>query len=90
MLETKCPSPTPGYHIEMMDNEVILFHPAKARIIYGNHSSALIWQLCNGQRTLADIIRLLSQAYPDSAQAIDADVRETLLTFAEQGAIIWV
>lgn len=89
-LENKHPQPVPGYQIETLDGEIILFHPAKTKILYGNPSSALIWRLCDGRRTVAEIVQLLSAAYPEMAQNIETDVRETLLAFAQHGAIEWV
>jgi pyrroloquinoline quinone biosynthesis protein D len=89
MLDTRRPCPIPGYQVEVLDDEVILFHPDSRTIFHSNSTGALIWQLCDGQRTVADIIQLLSAAYPDSAQQIQADVQDTLLAFAEHGAIIW-
>jgi hypothetical protein len=76
--------------METLDGEMVLFHPASLKILHSNNSGALIWGLSDGQRTVADIIQLLSEAYPDSASEIQADVHETLLTFAQQGAIEWV
>lgn len=90
MFDTKRPCHVPGYQMETLDGEMVLFHPASLKILHSNDSGALIWQLCDGQRTAADIVQLLSAAYPDSASEIGADVRDTLLTFVEEGAVEWV
>ncbi|MFB0534593.1 MAG: PqqD family protein [Anaerolineae bacterium] len=93
MLHTKRPRQVSGYQVadkESLNGEMVLFHPATQKILYSNRAGALIWGLCDGQRTVADIIQLLSEAYPDSASEIGADVRDALLTFVEQGAIEWV
>lgn len=93
MLDTKRPRQVSGYQVadkESLSGEMVLFHPATQKILYSNRTSALIWGLCDGQRTVADIIQLLSKAYPDSASEIETDVCDTLLTFARQGAIEWV
>ncbi len=89
MIDTKSPCHTPDYQMELLDDEIILFHPA-GKVMHSNRIGALIWQLCDGQRTVAEITQLLSAAYPESAKQIRADVRETLLTFAEHGAITWL
>jgi len=90
MLETERPCPAPGYQMERLDDEIILFHPASRAIFRSNSAGALIWQLCDGQRTVADIIDLLSAAYPDNAAQIPADVQHTLLTFVRHGAVMLV
>ena len=93
MLDTKRPRQVSGYQVadkESLDGEMVLFHPVTQKILYSNRTGALIWGLCDGQRTVADIIQMLSEAYPDSASEIEADVHDALLTLAEQGAIEWV
>lgn len=90
MLDNQRPCPMPGYQMEILDGEIILFHPDSRKIFHSNSSGALIWQLCDGQRTVADISHILSETYPDSAQQIQRDVRDTLRVFAEHGAIMWL
>ena len=93
MLDTKRPRQVSGYQVadkESLNGEMVLFHPATQRILYSNRSGALIWELCDGQRTVADIVQLLSEAYPDSASQIEADVHEALCIFVQQGAIEWM
>lgn len=76
--------------METLDDEIILFHPASRTIFHSNSTGALIWQLCDGQRTVGDIINILSATYPDAAPQIPKDVQDTLLTFAQYGAIALV
>ncbi len=83
------PLQTPGYHIEALDGELLLFNPASDQILQTNQSGALVWQLCDGHRTLAEITDMLAAAYPDDAAAIAADVPEILAEFARHGAIYW-
>ena len=90
MLDTKCPCPVLGYQIETLDDEIVLFHPAKRAIFYSNSIGALIWFMCDGQRTVTEIIQILSATYPDAGQQIAQDVPQTLTTFAEHGAITWL
>jgi len=88
-INHKRPYPTPGYQIETLDEEIVLFHPAERKILYSNQTGALIWQFCDGQRSVEEIATLLSDAYPEVAQQVKADVKKTLLTFAQHGAITW-
>ncbi len=83
------PFPTPGYHIEALDGELLLFNPASDQILQTNQSGALVWQLCDGRRTVADITAVLAAAYPAAAAAITADVPDILAAFASHGAIRW-
>jgi hypothetical protein len=79
------PRQIPDYRLEEIDGELLLYHPDRAKIMYCNPSASLIWQLCDGQRTVAEMIALLSAAYgqPDLAD----DVTATLDLFHQHGAI---
>jgi hypothetical protein len=90
MSETKRPAPAAGYQVETLDGEIVLFHPASSKILHSNPSGALIWQLCDGQRTVTEIVALIQEAYPDAGPGeIEADVQATLAAFAAHGTIAW-
>lgn len=87
MPESRRPRRKPDYRLEMIDNELLLYHPTQTIIMYCNQTASLVWQLCDGQRTLPEIIALLCDAYPDAADAIPGDVESLLQTFLQHGAI---
>jgi coenzyme PQQ biosynthesis protein PqqD len=76
-----------GYLLENMDDELLLYHPAETKVMYCNQTASLIWQLCDGERTVQEIVDLLADAYPESAEEIAHDVRATLQQFTDHGAI---
>lgn len=84
------PLPTPGYAIEALDGELLLFHPSSETILHTNETGALVWRLCDGQRSVAEIVAVLTAVYPEAAADIAQDVPELLAQFAHQGAITWV
>jgi coenzyme PQQ biosynthesis protein PqqD len=88
MEPTSLPIPVEGFQVENLDGEIVLLHPARNLIIYSNQTGALIWQLCNGQRSVTDIIQLLSAAYPEAQAQIAVDVPETLQTLLTRGALV--
>ncbi len=77
-----------GYHLEMMDGELLLYHLNETMILYLNETATLIWQLCDGRQTIAEIITLLSDAYPDAAEVMAADVQETVQQLLTAGCIL--
>ncbi len=87
MSSTNKPQRNPDYRLEMIDNELLLFHPAQTKILYCNETSSMIWQLCDGQRTVREITDLLVAAFPQAADFIADDVEATLQQFLEHGAI---
>jgi hypothetical protein len=84
------PHRKPNYHLEMIDNELLLFHPAQAQILYCNETASLIWQLCDGQRTVQEITALLAASFPEAADTIANDIETTLQQFLQHGAIEFV
>ena len=75
------------YRLEQLDEELLLYHPNGEKIVYLNQTGSLIWGLCDGNHNTEQIIDLLSQAFPEAADAIPSDVKTTLKAFKEAGCI---
>jgi hypothetical protein len=75
------------YRLEQLDDELLLYHPSEEKIVYLNQTGSLIWGLCDGNHSIEQIISLLSQAFPDAADAITSDVQTTLKAFKKAGCI---
>lgn len=93
MLDARRPMRASGYTMEEVpgvNGEFTLGDSAGRYTLRVNPSVGLIWGLCDGQRTIREIVRLLLDAYPERAGSMDSDVRETLITLTEYGAIEWV
>lgn len=86
-MDIRIPKQKTGYHLEELDGEMLLYHPAETKTIYLNGTGALIWNLCDGERTVAAIGGLLKENYPDAAYRIDEELVTTLDQFATHGAI---
>lgn len=92
MLSNRCPHQAAGYRVAEAEGSqagFLVSHPAKRQALQLNPAAAVIWRLCDGQRTVAEMTGLLSEAYPGQAAAIDADVLQALLALTEHGAIEW-
>ena len=90
-MELSCkPRQTPDFRLEQLDDELLLYHPGQTTIMYCNPTASLIWGLCDGQRTVRDIVALLSAAYEQAAAAVAADVEAALEQFYQHGAIGYV
>jgi hypothetical protein len=66
------------YLLEKIDNEITVYHPSLTTSIYLNESGAVIWELCDGKRTIAEIIDILVAAYPENAESIEAGVLDII------------
>jgi coenzyme PQQ biosynthesis protein PqqD len=63
-----------GFRLEVLDQEILLLHPVDGQIVQCNSAAGTVWQLCDGARTIAEIVELLRDAYPESAESIETDV----------------
>ncbi len=81
------PQRKPGFHLELLDGEMLLLHPAQGRVLHCNQTATLIWQLCDGQRTIQEIAALLEEAYPESASEVMRDVAAALEAFCAADAL---
>ena len=81
------PLPVNEFTLEELDNELLLYHPTKTTTVYMNETASIIWRLCDGKRTVGDIIRLIEESYPEAAPGIEEDVESTLNLFIEHGAV---
>lgn len=80
------PSPNTEFSLEEIDDELLLYHPAKTKAVYLNETAALVWQLCDSERSVAEIVSLLEENYPES-DSIPSDVEQTLQQLADNGAV---
>ncbi|NQU39481.1 MAG: PqqD family protein [Lentisphaerae bacterium] len=78
-----------GYRLEQLDDELLLYHLGETTVVYFNQTASLVWQLCQGDRTVGEIIDLLCAAYPEAADRVRVDVSETMTHFLEARCIEW-
>ena len=83
------PVPTPGFTLEELDGDLFLFNPQDGSLLELNSTAALIWQLCDGRRSMAQIQELLSAAYPEAGTSIEGDIPRILAHLASLGALSW-
>jgi len=81
------PKPTPDCRLERLENEALLYCPATTKTVFLNETAALVWDLCDGARTVDEIVGLLRDAYPEAADTLAADVEDALRRFGECGAL---
>jgi coenzyme PQQ biosynthesis protein PqqD len=86
MNQESIPLPNADFNLEEIDNELLLYHPARTRAVYLNQTAALVWQLCDSERSVAEIVSLLEEHYPES-ETVKDDVESTLKQLADNGAI---
>lgn len=73
------------YLLERIDGEASVYHPTLTTAVYLNETGALIWELCDGKRSVADIIDTLCDHYPESSAQIEIDVKALISQLTERG-----
>ena len=79
---TDRPTRVDGIEINPVPEGYVVYDPERDRVHELNHTAALVLELCNGENTTADIVRLLGAAYElreppvDEARACIAHLRE--------------
>lgn len=86
MRDSDRPRQRDGLLLQELDDEVLLYDPRQTRAVYMNATATLIWGLCDGSNSVAEIVRLLEESFPETGD-LAADVRDTLDRFAQYGAI---
>ncbi len=74
-------------HMEELDDEVLLYNPTNNKTLYINKSASVIWQLCNGEQTVEDIITMIQEAYPSDDDGLRQDILDTLNSLAKNDAV---
>ena len=76
-----------GFQVEEIDGEVLLFDERDHRVLHFNPSAALVWGLCDGQRTVAEMTKLLEGAYPNQKDQIGSGVGAAVKEMLEAGVL---
>jgi hypothetical protein len=79
---------SPGLVVEEMNEEVLLYRPTTHKAIHLNPMAATIWKLCDGTRTVKDLVDCLGAAFPAANSSIAHDVQEAIDQLLREGALI--
>jgi Coenzyme PQQ synthesis protein D (PqqD) len=91
-LETiidRIPMPVSNVEAEVIDGEVLLYQPQQTRAVYLNPTAAVVWGLCDGRRSIREIIRAIDESYPDAGADLKEDVLATLNQLQESGVLVF-
>lgn len=81
------PIPRQGFQLEELDGETLLYRHSLKKMIYLSESAAVVWKLCDGERTAQEIVNLLADAYPESRETVIGDVVAALDSLVREGAL---
>lgn len=82
------PVPNNSLHASEMDGELVILHADGETVVYCNGTAALVWRLCDGERSLDEMVALFAEAYPEAGEEmIRADVIEALRHLEQGGCL---
>ena len=71
------PTQCPGYLAQTFDGELVLYHPERPEALCLNKTAALVWSLCDGENSVAEIQKVLSEVFEEAGD-ISEDVQSAL------------
>lgn len=83
----KVPVPTPDVSAEVVGDEVLLYHPGRTEALYLNPTGGVIWGLCDGQRSVREIIAIVEAGYAEDVSDLAGDVTTTLAELRGHGVL---
>lgn len=86
-IQERVPTQVQHFLLERLDEDILLYHPGMTKTIRLNETASLVWDLCDGTRSVREIAVLLSETCPEDAPQILEDIETTLRRFAEEGAV---
>jgi len=82
-----CPQQHPDVLQATLDDEILVYYPDGTTAFALNNTASVIWQLCNGERRVAEIVEILQNAYPEAAATMPREVDEGILALLSHGVI---
>lgn len=87
MKDTLKPKVNQVYTVERFDNEVLLYSEVDTQAVYLNDAAYAVWQLCQGDLTIGQIVEYLEETFPAQKQHIRGDVIMALKTLEKNNVI---
>lgn len=81
------PRRVPNIVGRMVDEEAVLVHPGQGKVRVLNPVGARIWDLIDGQRTVADMARVVAQEYNVEPGTAEADALAFCTDLARRGLL---
>ena len=82
-MDLRLPTTNTDVSLQRVGQEAILHDRRNGRAHVINESAAQIWELCDGQRTVDEIVSAFAAAYELPTADVRADVQHILAKFHE-------
>jgi Coenzyme PQQ synthesis protein D (PqqD) len=70
-----------------IDGEAVVSDPVPGQLHYLNHSAALVFGLCDGRTTIAEMAEAIGDAYEMDVRELDGQIRPLLRQLKDAGLL---
>ena len=78
-----------GYYVQKIPCCYFLKNDDSRHYIKLNDSALVIWELCDGDRSVGEILQVLREGYPDAAESMERDLNRVLDEFDEEKVLLF-
>ncbi len=82
------PQRRPGISLVSLDDNVALYDDVGQLLILLNPSAAAVWDGCDGEGTLGELVGRLAETHGEDIALVGRDVRQTVRKLAELGLLV--
>ncbi len=79
-----------GVTLRSAEGEIMLYDPEDERVHFMNTTATAIWQLCDGETEVSEMVSAICLLTGLPADVVEEDVAGLLEGFADAGLITWV
>jgi len=87
MLLTDVPRQAPGVAGRIVDDEAVLIHPQQGKVRVLNSVGARLWELADGERTIAEMAAVIAGEYAVSPTRAESDALKFCTELIERGLL---
>ena len=92
ITENLHPRPVEKVAVHILEDEMVLYFPGSEVVLAVNQSARAVWELCDGQNSVRDIIRILSDQFgeenPEFRSRLATDVNDAITLFHQHGYLV--
>lgn len=83
------PLQRPGTWLRQSEDENVIVDPDNSSLHVLNDTALALWELCNGQNTVEEMIIAVCELCDEPADVVRRDVESTLTRFDAAGLLQW-